>query len=926
MQRILLTFIGILLGASVFAQTGTIRGTVTDAKTGETLIGATVVIKGTTNGAPTDIDGKYTLGELAAGKYTLLVQYVSYQNKEVKDIEVKAGQVTIQDVKLGSDAKVLETVVVTARIEKKAEIALLTMQRKSALVQDGISAQAISRAGDSNAAGAIKRVTGVSVEGGKYVYVRGLGDRYTKTTLNGADIPGLDPNRNSVQMDLFPSNMIDNMVILKTFSPDLPGNFTGGYINITTKDFPDRFTFQVNASLGFNDQATFNSDFLSYNGGSMDYLGFDDGGRQLPVSREDALPGKENFSKDIRPVTKSPFLNQSYSVSVGNQYTVAGRPLGFIAALSYRKNNQYYDNGKIGEFGEKARLGRFSLNSDASVINSLNPEYTVRNNVGTENVLWGAVLNTSYKVTDKSKIGLNLMHNQSGKTETRVQQGKYQDLDPANTFNSIALDFLSRSLSSAQLKGEHAFGEGGNNIKLDWITSFTVSRLNQPDLRFFSYENEPNGSIVVRSNAAPRRFYRDLTQTNWDNKINLTLPFKLGENKGKLKTGVAYVSKNRDFSQTIFAYASNRTDFAADANGGFDFNTYVDVPGTRIQNGSQDRDVYNGKENIFGAYIMADTKLSPKLRMLAGVRFERTDISVISNDVSLVKGLLENNDILPAINLTYSLTENMNLRLAYGRTLARPVFRELAPFDSFDAFGGLIYVGNPNLKRSLIDNVDLRWEMYPTPGEIITVSAFFKNIKNPIATAFSAFTPNQQVTWVNQEDAQLFGAEVELRKKLGFIGLKDFTIGANASFIVSALNIEAQELSQIRANDVNRVTELAQDGTRPLFAQSPFLINANLNYNNINSGWSASLNFNIFGERMAIVSRNGVPDVYEQPRPVLDLTVGKSLGERWKLTLKARNLLNPEYKFLINFKDAQHIVNNYTVGRTFSLGVRYLID
>lgn len=926
MQRILLTFFSILLGASVFAQNGngTIRGTVTDAKTGEALIGATVVIKGTTNGAPTDIDGKYTIGGLTAGKYTLLVQYVSYQNKEVKDIEVKAGQVTVQDVKLGSDAKVLETVVVTARIEKKAEIALLTMQKKSALVQDGISAQAISRAGDSNAAGAIKRVTGVSVEGGKYVYVRGLGDRYTKTTLNGADIPGLDPNRNSVQMDLFPSNMIDNMVILKTFSPDLPGNFTGGYIDITTKDFPDRFTFQASANLGFNDQATFNNEFLSYNGGGMDYLGFDDGTRKLPVGREEALPNKEDFSKNVDPVTKSPFLNQSYSVSVGNQYTVAGRPLGFIAALSYRKTNQYYDNGALGNFGENAKLGRFSLNGDASTVNTLNPEYTVKNNVGTENILWGAVLNTSYKITDKSKIGLNLMHNQSGKTETRVQQGKYQDLDPANTFNSIALDFLSRSLTSAQLKGEHAFGE--SNIKLDWITSFTISRLDQPDLRFFSYENEPNGNIVVRSNAAPRRFYRDLTQTNWDNKINLTIPFKLGENKGKFKTGAAYVTKNRDFTQTIFGYASNRTDFAANTDGGFDFASYVDAPGTRIQNGSQDRDIYNGKENIFGAYIMADAKLSAKLRVLAGVRFERTDISVISNDVSLEKGLLENNDILPAINITYSLTEKMNLRLAYGRTLARPVFRELAPFDSFDAFGGLNYVGNPNLKRSLIDNIDLRWEMYPTPGEIITLSAFYKNIKNPIATAFSALTPNQQVTWVNQEDARLFGAELEARKRLDFIGLKDFTIGANASFILSALDIEAQELSQIRANDINRVTELADKGTRPLFAQSPFLVNANLNYNNLNSGWSASLNFNIFGERMAIVSRNGVPDVYEQPRPVLDLTVGKSLGERWKLTLKARNLLNPEYKFLINFKDAQHVVNNYTVGRTFSLGVRYLID
>lgn len=923
MRRILLTFICILMGASVFAQNGTIRGTVTDAQNGETLIGATVVIKGTTQGVPTDIDGKFALS-VAPGTYALVVQYVSYQTKEVSGIEVKAGQVTVQNVKLGNDAKVLEAVVVTAKVERKAEVALLTMQKKSALVQDGISAQAIARTGDSNAAGAIKRVTGVSVEGGKYVYVRGLGDRYTKTTLNGADIPGLDPNRNTVQMDLFPSNMIDNMVILKTFSPDLPGNFTGGYININTKDFPDRFTFQASASLGYNDQATFNSEFLSYNGGGLDFLGLDDGNRKLPTSKENSTPNKDDFSKDVTPTTKSPFLNQSYSVSVGNQVKLAGRPLGFIAALSYRKTNQYYDNGPIGNLGDKASLGRFSLNSDASTISSLNNEYTVRSNVGTENTLWGAVFNTSYKITDKSKIGLNLMHNQSGKIQSRVLQGRYQDLDPANEFNSIALDFLSRSLSSIQLKGDHIFGE--RKIKLDWITSFTVSRIDQPDLRFFSYEVEPAGGIVVRSNAAPQRFYRDLQQTNWDNKINLTIPFKISGNDSKFKTGVAYVTKNRDFSQTIFAYASSRTDYPANADGRIDFATYVNDPDTRLDNGSQDRDSFDGTENILGAYLMVDAKLSAKFRILAGVRFESTDISVVSRDPDLRKGILLNNDILPAINLTYELRKDMNLRLAYGRTLARPVFRELAPFPSFDAFGGLVYVGNPDLQRSLIDNIDLRWELYPTPGEIITVSAFYKRIQNPIATAFSALTPNQQVTWVNQDDATLIGAEIELRKKLDFIGLKDFTFGTNASFITSALKIEENELVQIRANDVNRVTELADKGTRPLFAQSPFLINANLNYNNLNNGWSGSLNFNIFGQRMAIVSRNGVPDVYEQPRPVLDFTLGKNIGERWKITFKARNLLNPEYKFLIKFKDSESVVRNYTIGRTFSLGLRYLID
>lgn len=925
MKKILLTFVFALLGVSVFAQSGTIRGTVTDAKTGETLIGATVVIKGTTNGAPTDIDGKYSIGGLAAGKYTLLVQYVSYQNKEVKDIEVKDEQVTVQNVKLGSDAKVLETVVVTARAEKKAEIALLTMQKRSALVQDGIGAEAISRAGDSNAAGAIKRVTGVSIEGGKYVYIRGLGDRYTKTTLNSAEIPGLDPNRNTVQMDLFPSNMIDNMVILKTFSPDIPGNFTGGYINITTKDFPDRFTFQASASLGYNDQATFNSDFLSHEGGNRDFLGLDDGSRTLPVGREELNPNKNDFTRDVALTNKTPFLNQSYSVSVGNQIKLAGRPLGFIAALSYRKTNSSYDNGTLDKVDNKARVGQYSLNGDASTINTLNPQYLVRANQGRENVLWGAIFNTSYKITDSHKIGLNLMHNQSGIVQSRMLQGKYLDLDQSNTFNSISTGFQSRSLSSVQLKGEHLFGKDKKSIKLDWISSLTRSTIDQPDLNFFNYEVEPAGGIVVRSNAAPQRFYRDLQETNFDNKINLTIPFTLAGNEGKLKGGVSYVKKDRDFRQTLFSYASSRTDYPANANGTIDFSTYVNDANTRIDNGTQDRDVYRGGDNVLGAYVMVDTKLGAKLRVLAGARFESTDISVISNDASLDQGILVKNDILPAVNFTYELTKDMNLRLAYGRTLARPAMRELAPYATYEDFGGRIYVGNPNLKRSLIDNVDLRWEMYPTPGEIITVSAFFKNIKDPIANAFSAVA-NNQVTWVNQDQAQLFGVELEVRKKLDFIGLKDFSIGANATLTTSELKIEEKELQEIRDNDVNRVTELAQKGTRPLFAQSPYLINANLNYNNLNNGWSGSLNFNVFGKRLAIVSQNGTPDVYEQPRPALDLTVGKSFGAHWKITVKARNLLNPAYKLASDFKGSEAVWQSYTIGRTFSLGVKYLID
>jgi len=919
MQRILLTFLCVLLGASVFAQNGTIRGTVTDGETGEAMIGATVVIKGTTNGAATDIDGKYAIS-VPAGTYTIQASYVSFQTKEVKDIEVKAGQVVVQNVKLGTDAKALDVVVVTAKVERKAEVALLTMQKKSALVQDGISAEAISRAGDSNAAGAIKRVTGVSVEGGKYVYVRGLGDRYTKTTLNGADIPGLDPNRNTVQMDLFPSNLIDNMVILKTFSPDLPGNFTGGYIDITTKDFPDRFTFQASASLGFNDQATFNNNFLTHNGGNTDFLGFDDGVRQLPVSKDERNPNANVFSKDYQVLTKSPSLNQSYSVSVGNQLSLGTKKFGYIAGLTYRKTNQFFESGQ---------LGRYSVAGFVEDSETLNPNYNVTNSEAQESVLWGALLNMSLKLNDQNKIGLNLMHNQNGIKETRTQRG-FLDQDPANTFNSFAFDFQSRSLSTAQLKGEHAFGDAKEKkpIELDWIVAGTLSSADQPDLRFFAYDVQPDGTVFIATNRNQQRFYRSLQQINIDTKVNLTIPFKLSGNDSKFKVGGAYTAKSRDFEQIVYDYATagiNRFGLA-DASGTFDPAVYFSTPGLTIAQSSVPRDRYNGTETVIGAYAMADLKLTSKLRVLLGARFEKTDISVVSDDPSLDEGILDNADILPALNITYELKKDMNLRVAYGRTLARPVFRELAPYASYDAVGGFIAVGNPDIKRSLVDNLDLRWEMYPTPGEIITVSLFYKNIQDPIATAFAPLAPNAEITWVNQENATVLGAELELRKKLGFIGLKDFSIGTNITFVKSEIQIEEGELGIIRAIDPTRVTELASKGTRPLFAQSPFLINAYLNYANENSGWSASVNFNVFGERLVVVSQRAVPDVYEKPRPALDLTVKKSLNERWKVSLRARNLLNPDYRQEIDFRSSTSVYDLSNRGRTYSLGVTYLID
>lgn len=915
-KNILLLFL-MLYSLGILAQTGTIRGKVTDAGTGEELVGATVVIDGTNIGARTDIDGNFNIPNLTPGTYNLKVVYVSFGTKIIESLVVTAGQVIVQNVTLAEETTAIEEeVVVEAKAERKAENYLLTQQKKSPTIQDGISSELFSRTGDRTAASAMQRVTGVSVEGGKYVYVRGLGDRYTKTTLNRAEIPGLDPDRNTVQMDLFPSNLIDNIIVLKTFSPDVPGNFTGGYVNINTKDFPETFTMQASASFSFNDQTTFNSNFISTPVQGGDIFGLGKGGdREIPS----AVDGSANaarfdtdvFNNQLDAETRSPFLNQSYAFSLGNQSTLFGKQLGYIVAVSYRNSFNYFDNGAF---------GRFDITSSSSDI--LNPRTVLDSEQGTQQVLWGALGNLSLKLSDNSKIGLNLIRNQSGENQAIANSGIFPDLD-INTYQTLSLFYTQRSLTTAQLRGDHVFGS--KNIKVDWITSYSISTQDQPDLRYFTngIKREATGDeyVIPPGGArAPSRFFRDMVENNWDTKVDVTIPL-LG-NKSKVKLGGSFLYKERDFNEQIFQYSAPE-----DINYGTTPLDFVNNLAEGVQTTTNQSNSYVGEQIVASGYGLIDWRLTPRLRLLTGARLEVTDLTVESDNPRRDKGELENTDILPAFNLTYELKKDMNLRFAYGRTLARPTFRELAPYPTFQFVGDFILTGDPSLERTLIDNFDIRWEMFPSQGEIITVSTFYKTFQAPIAIVIetrSAGSGTGERSFDNLPNATVYGAELEFRKKLNFItsSLENFTFGFNFSYIQSEIDIPEEERSFNLA-----VHPDLDASTRPLNGQSPYIVNTFLNYDNKGAGWQANVNFNIFGERISAVGV-GVPDVLEQPRPILDAMVSKEFGNarQWRLSLRARNILNPEFKFTQTFRGDENIYRNYTNGRTYSIGIRYLID
>ncbi|WP_038029287.1 TonB-dependent receptor [Thermonema rossianum] len=941
MKRLfLLTLTFCLSTLMVWAQqTGTLRGKVYDAESGETLIGATVFEPTTSIGTATDLDGNFEL-TLPAGVYTIEISYVSYQTKKIEGVEIKAGGVVTLNVPMAAEVTSLQEVVVTAKMEQNNESAILLQQKNASIVLDGVSAETFAKTGDRDAGAALRRITGVSVEGGRYVYVRGLGDRYSKATLNSAEIPSLDPSRNAVQFDMFPSNLLDNLVVYKTFSADLPGDFSGGLVNVKTKEFPEYFTLRVSSSYGYNTQATFNQNFLTYQGGKTDWLAFDDGTRAIPAPAAGDIPSvafannaqvreqlttiSRSFNKNMAPITQAPFLNQRHSFSLGNQTDLKGRPLGYIIGLSYQTDNTYYEN---------AQMGRYSFSGGAlrELLYADNLRY------GEQNVLWGALANLSYKMSDNHKLSLNLMRNQSGtKSATYFAGRNPQNFDESVVFESRVLNYMQRSLTNAQLKGEH-YLPALAKARIEWHTAYTLSNQEQPDLRMFANDyTENNGvreySISPSVYAQPTRFYRDLNETNIDNKLNVSIPYKAWGNESKLKVGVSALMKDRSFRERRLTYRiQNISDFKgdidiflADENLGIieEGNGYTIK--TVIQDDSEKRNQYDAQQQVWAAYVMTDLQLSPKWKINAGLRIEKTYMTLESLDPSKGKAELDNLDPLPAVNVIYSLRDNMNLRASYSRTLARPTFRELAPFASFDFIGDFVLTGNPNLRRTLIDNFDLRWEMFPRAGELISVSAFYKQFDGAIERALVPQAQNTEFTFRNVDNAFLVGTELEIRKALDFISpaLRHFQAAVNASYIYSQVDIPEQEYALIKAVDPS------QPSTRPFFAQSPYLVNAILNYNNEDKGFDASASLNVFGPRLMVVSAGATPNVYEQPRPVLNITLRQRLGanKQWAVTARGSNLLNPEYRMVNTYNGREYPYQSYRVGQTFTLGVSYTIE
>ncbi len=923
---------------SALGQTGTIRITVVDDETGETLIGANVIIDGTTQGSITDLDGVASINAIKPATYTIRVSYISYQSTLISDVNVEPNKVVTLNVRLKSVDVQMSEIVVTAKAIKSTENALLTIQKKSPQLFDAITADQFSKIGASDAAGALKKVTGVTVEGGKYVYVRGLGDRYSKTNLNGSDVPSLDPNKNAVQLDLFPTSLIDNIIVYKTFTPDLQGDFAGGLVDITTRDFPDSYILQFSVGFGFNTQANLNKNFLSPKGSPTDFLGFDNGFRALPGAISKYSPSnfpdpyldKQGITEVSRAFTntefdpgkQAPFLNHEFSFSTGNQIQLFKRPFGYIVGLTYNHSFTNYTDG-VESVYEGISQGQTTLNRD---VLSSSTEHK-----STSDVLIGAMLNASYKVNNNNKIGLSLLMNQGGTSEGRYQVGYLLDANPDSTtrLQNRVINYVQRSFKNVQLRGEHVI-PGMNNLNIKWSNSFTASSIQQPDFRLirnqFTINPEGDTLYYLGNTDRPSRFFRDLKEYNNTSKLDFTLPFELFKTKeAKFKFGAYFTYKDRTFRENIYQYNiqynknfdGDVSVFFLDENLGY---TNNELRNFLIAINIDDNN-YDANQKVFASYAMIESPITDKLRITTGVRFENTDMYLKA--FSDTTGTILTTDFLPSLALTYAINDKTNLRLSANRTLARPSFREFAPLATYDFLGGYIQNGNPDLTRTLINNFDLRWEKFPKSGDYFAISLFYKKFFNPIENAQlpRAGGSSSQFQYKNVNESVLYGAELELRKTLGdwVPSLDHFKVSANFSYVYSFVNLTADELQAIRAWDAN-----AKD-TRPMYNQAPYTVNAGITYENQDKGWESTLSFNVTGERM-VVFQIDLPSIYLQPMPDLNFTLKKNFSDRISLRFKAENLVNYTYKEQMTLGDNVYYTTKYQLGRTFSLTFSYTID
>ena len=895
-----------------------IYGAVYNVATGDPLTKATIKVTDNNQTTETGVRGEYSI-EVPAGSYILSFSRGGFIEQTIESVTVSPGEIRELNAVL-SPVGYGEVVNVTA--DRSNDVTAMIEERKSATtISDTLSAVEIKKDTASDAAGLLRRVPGVS-QVNRFVFVRGLGERYSNTSLNDALLPTTEPDRKVVPMDLIPASLLQNLKVLKTFTPDQPGEFSGGLVRLETVDFPKATSFSVKFTTGFNTR-THGREFFGYpgSGGFRNFFGFGRGERALPSGvpedkrireRNIINPGGfspaeletlgETFSNIFTPQAEDARPELGWSISGG---TTFGK-FGLVGGLSFKNEPETLNEDRIyylvGEGG------------------ALVPNADYRYDSSTTVARLGGTFNLSYQLTNSDSLFFKNFLTNQGTDEARTFRGFF--LDRGSDIRNTRLRYIQERIFTSQLSGNHLLSWLGDSV-FNWRYTYGRATLDEPDLResLYEFSGTVNDFIYFPQTQSLFHLFNEMRENVREPAFDLAKYWFFKGTSLNAKIGGAYINRDRTFDSRRFRFlprpgATVEIDTRLPPE---QLLTPENIRGDRgfeLREETRETDHYDALHNVTAAYAMADWTIK-RWRFIVGARIEKSAQRVVTFEPfnpsleSTVAANLDNTDVLPSVGIVYGLKNgSMNVRAGYSRTVARPQFRELSPFEFTDVTGGRSVVGNPDVIRTLISNYDFRYEWYFKPGELLAVSFFYKDLKDPIEVVIEP-TVNLRASFFNADRARNKGLEFELRKNLGTLWstLENFSINTNYTFVRSRVTI--------REEDRQLLTTLA----RPLLGQAENILNFALDYELPRHGFDARALFNYSGERITEVGAVGLPDVVEHGYPHLDLVFGKMFGteRRWRVEFQIENLLNRQ----VDYRQGDLLYRRYRYGRTFEAGVSY---
>lgn len=888
------------------SQTGSIQGVIKDKKTKETIVGANVYLEGTTTGVATNLDGGFEIKNISQGNYTVVISFISYKTQKIQNVKVSANKAVQLNIELEEEITTIQGVVVQAKRKTDTDVSMINTIKASNMVVSGMSSQQISQSQDKDASEVVRRIPGVTIIDDRFIVVRGLIERYNTVQLNNASTPSSESDVKAFSFDVIPSAAIDRILVYKTPSPELPAEFSGANVAIFTKNIPEKNGFQISYNSGFRMGTTLNP-FFKYEGSSTDKFGYDNGTREIPdiipsstefesIINNPTLENKQKraefgraFSKIWTPSeTKAP-IDQSFSINYAGSFKVRKMKIGNISSFSYGtscKSNVTELNSYNG----------YDTINDISIVS-----YHFIDSSYSQTVKMNALSNFSLQFNENHTLEFRNLFNQQGTTKTTLRSGveNYRD----QFLKSIELGYNQQFMLNSQLGGTHKFRN--ENTKIQWTIGYSKVKRDQPDIRRLTstlpLEQDPDNTYYNQYNvyfpnrADPElagRLFLNMNEQIWVYSADVEQKIRINDkHEPILKFGFFHENRKRSFNSRLFGFVRNSqtpwyygyqeidTIFA-------DYNINY-TKGIRLDEATSPTDSYTADNQLTAGFVAIKHSFWKGVTFYGGVRLEHNIMTLTSMNQNLSEYIQKRDtiNIFPSVNLSYNFNAKSLIRVAYGKTINRPEFREIAPYNfyNFEEKAGIY--GNTELKSAYIDNFDLRYEFYPSPSEMINVGFFYKSFTNPIeANAISAGS-GKNYTFKNVDKAQSLGVEIDVKKTFKNLKISSPILSwvKNTALVMNASLIQ----SKIEVDDA-----MAREKVRPMQGQSPYIINTGIFYQNDSLNFSCSIMYNVIGKRIAFVGNVNDPHIYELSRNVIDLTIMKTFYKRFQIKLGIKDILN----------------------------------